>query len=54
MDLGIRIAFANVGNINNPQAKILYIGYDWTQRTDIYIRVILFILLFKIFYSDIS
>ncbi len=39
MDLGIRIAFANEGNINNPQAKILYIGYDWTERTDVNIRV---------------
>lgn len=38
LNLGIRIAFANEGNINNPQAKILYVGYDWTVLTDIEIR----------------
>ena len=35
----LRIAFANEGNINNPQAKIVYFAYDWSQLTDLRPRV---------------
>ena len=36
----IQIAYANVGNLNNPQAQIQYISYDWSDTTSVYLRVI--------------
>ena len=33
MNPNINIAYANEGNINNPQAKILYVSYDWSETT---------------------
>lgn len=35
----LRIAYANEGNINNPQAKIVYFSYDWSELTDLRLRV---------------
>ncbi len=35
MNPKINIAYANEGNIKNPQAKILYVSYDWTEITEV-------------------
>jgi hypothetical protein len=37
----IQIAYANLGNLNNPQAQIQYISYDWSDTTSVYLRVII-------------
>lgn len=39
--VSIQIAYAYVGNINNPQAEIQYISYDWSETTNVNLRVIL-------------
>lgn len=35
----IQIAYALVGNTNNPQAEIQYISYDWSETSNINLRV---------------
>ena len=38
LNLGIQIAYANLGNVDNPQANILYVAYTWDSN-NVYVRV---------------
>jgi hypothetical protein len=37
--VSIEIAYANLGNVNKPQAQIQQITYNWNDFTDITLRV---------------
>jgi hypothetical protein len=36
----IQIAYALVGNVDNPQAKLVFVSYDWNELTNVNLRVI--------------
>ena len=45
----IQIAYSLVGNVENPQAKLVFVSYDWNDLADVNLRVSSYFWLIKMF-----